>query len=78
MNTMRRPRTIPAIDFRLCAGFRTPECKDHPRALAAGVRKAPRQEIAGCEAPTVQRALWGFGVGVSVWEVEARLAIGSL
>src|SRR5213078_1796711 len=63
---------------RLCAGFRTPECQDHPRALAAGVRKAPRHEIAGCGAPTVQRALWGFGAGVSVGEVEPTLAIGSL
>jgi hypothetical protein len=43
-----------------------------------GVRKAPRHEIAGCGAPTVQRALWGFGVGVSVGEVEPTLAIGSL
>src|ERR1700738_1322782 len=55
-----------------------PGCGDHRCARRAGVRKAPRQEIAGCGAPTVQRALWGFGVGESVGEVEARLAIGSL
>jgi hypothetical protein len=55
-----------------------PACRDHPDARTAGVRKAPRHEIAGCEAPTVQRVLWGFGVGVSVGEVEATLAIGSL
>src|SRR6202048_4410583 len=61
-----------------CAGFRMPGCRDHRCARRAGVRKAPRQEIAGCGAPTVQRALWGFGVGESVGEVEARLAIGSL
>jgi hypothetical protein len=67
-----------ACHFRLCAGFRMPACRDHPDARTAGVRKAPRQEIAGCEAPTVQRVLWGFGVGVSVGEVEATLAIGSL
>jgi len=29
------------------AGFWTPECRDYPRALAAGVQKAPRHEIAG-------------------------------
>jgi hypothetical protein len=27
-------------------GSRTPECRDYPRARAAGVRKAPRHEIA--------------------------------
>ena len=31
----------------------------------------------GVWAPTVQRALWGFGAGVSVGEVEPPLAIGS-
>src|SRR5258708_16412035 len=61
-----------------CAGFRTPGCRDHPHARTAGVRKASRHEIAGCGAPTVQRVLWGFGVGVSVGEVEPTLAIGSL
>src|SRR6478672_3182518 len=55
-----------------------PACRDHPHARRAGVRKAPRQEIAGCGAPTVQRALWGFDAGVSVGEVEPTLAIGSL
>src|ERR1700704_5224425 len=29
-----------------CAGFRTPECRSSPRARSAGVRKAPRHEIA--------------------------------
>jgi hypothetical protein len=55
-----------------------PECKAHPRAQAAGVRKAPRHEIAGCWAPTVQRALWGFGHGVGVGDVEAMRPIRSL
>jgi len=55
-----------------------PGCRDHPHAGTAGVRKAPRHEIAGCGAPTVQQVLWGFGVGVSVGEVEPTLAIGSL
>ena len=52
--------------------------RDYRRAQSAGVRKAPRQEIAGCGAPTVQRALWGFGAGVSVGEVASTLLIGSL
>jgi hypothetical protein len=37
-----------------------------PLALAAGVQKAPRHEVAGSLAPAVPRALWGFdfrGVG---------------
>src|SRR5713226_4364306 len=55
-----------------------PACRDHPHAETAGVRKAPRHEIAGCGAPTVQRVLWGFGVGVSVGEVGPTLAIGLL
>src|SRR5258707_680849 len=74
------PLTEPpsVIDVAYCAGFRTPGCRDHPHARTAGVRKASRHEIAGCGAPTVQRVLWGFGVGVSVGEVEPTLAIGSL
>ena len=31
----------------LCAGFRTPATTSYPRAPEAGVRKAPRHEIAG-------------------------------
>src|SRR6266849_7099505 len=69
---------VALCDDCLCAGFRMPACRDHPHARTAGVRKAPRHEIAGCGAPTVQRVLWGFGVGVSVGEVESMLAIGSL
>ena len=69
---------IGRADVRLCAGFRTPECQDHPRAAAASVRKAPRHEIAGCGAPRMPRALWGFGRGVSVEDVEVRRRIRSL
>src|SRR5258707_1024953 len=47
-----------------CAGFRTPECKDHPRALAAGVRKAPRHEIAGC---WHRRCSGGYGDLAAAW-----------
>src|SRR5260370_627884 len=71
-------RSSRRVEARFCAGFRTPGCRDHPHARTAGVRKASRHEIAGCGAPTVQRVLWGFGVGVSVGEVEPTLAIGSL
>jgi hypothetical protein len=38
-------------------GFRTPGMKRHSHALAAGVRKAPRHEIAVGSAPAVRRAL---------------------
>ncbi len=38
-------------DFRNCAGFRTPAMTGSPRADAAGVRKAPRHEIAVGSAP---------------------------
>ena len=34
-----------------------------PRTVAAGVRKAPRHEVAGSLALAVQRALWGFDGG---------------
>jgi hypothetical protein len=51
------------LDVALCAGFRTTECRDYPRVLTAGVRKAPRHEIAVGSAPAVRRALWGFGGG---------------
>jgi hypothetical protein len=55
--------------------FRPPELRNHPRARTAGGRKAPRHEIAGCGAPTVQRALWGFGADVSVGEADPSLSI---
>src|SRR5262249_14947905 len=40
-----------------------------PRADAAGVRKAPRHEIAVGGAPALQRALWGFDYGVGLQKV---------
>ena len=47
----------------------------HPRAAATGVRKAPRQEIAGSGALAVPRMLWGFSRGFWVDEVgQDRLA----
>jgi hypothetical protein len=46
-STFRQRKFLASFaDGGLCAGFRTPECRDHPRALAAGVGKAPRHEIA--------------------------------
>ena len=41
----------------ICAGFWTPGMMRHSHALAAGVRKAPRHEIAVGSAPAVRRAL---------------------
>ena len=58
-------------DVRVCAGFRTLECRDHPRAVAASVREAPRQEIAVGGAAAVRRALWGFGG--ETWGAELGL-----
>jgi hypothetical protein len=40
--------------------------------------KSAKARNRGSGAPTVQRALWGFGVGGSVGDVEVRLAIVSL
>jgi len=52
--------------FGFCAGFRMPACRDHPHARTAGVRKAPRHEVAGSWALAVQRALWGFDGGAGL------------
>src|ERR1019366_8342089 len=49
---------------RFCAGFRTPGMMSQPRAPVAGVREAPRHEIAGSGAPAVPRTLWGFSRGM--------------
>jgi hypothetical protein len=37
-----------------------------PRAVAAGVQKAPRHEVAGSLALAVPRALWGFDGGAQL------------
>ena len=50
-------------DVADCAGFRTPALMSESRADAAGVRKAPRHEIAVEHVTAVPRALWGFGRG---------------
>jgi hypothetical protein len=42
---------------RSCAGFSDAWMRTSPRALTAGVGKAPRHEIAGVGSPTVQRAM---------------------
>jgi hypothetical protein len=54
-----RARALEAAEksYVPCAGFRTPGMKRHSHALAAGVRKAPRHEIAVGSAPAVRRAL---------------------
>jgi hypothetical protein len=40
--------------------------KEAPHAQLTGVQKAPRHEVAGSWAPTVQRALWGFIAGAEL------------
>jgi len=64
----KRTTSAPSAYFSYCAGFRTPACRDYPRALAASVGKAPRQEIAVGVALAVRRALWGFGRGLLLEE----------
>src|SRR5262249_18488687 len=61
---------VPGV--RNCAGFRTPALTCEPHAHAAGVRKAPRHEIAGSEAAAVQRSLWGFGRGIELEKVAPK------
>ena len=56
----------------LCAGFSDAGMTMLPCAVATGVREAPRHEIAGSGAPTVPRALWGFGRGVGLEEVGPK------
>jgi len=51
----------PLVCRFLDAGMTTP-----PRAVAAGVQKAPRHEVAGNLALAVQRALWGFDSGAGL------------
>src|SRR5215471_17765964 len=49
--------------FRYCAGFRTPARQGSPRAEAAGVRKAPRHEIAEGGAPVGAAGAMGIWAG---------------
>jgi hypothetical protein len=51
---------LPATRRLLCR-FLNAGMTISPRVDAAGVRKAPRHEIAGNGALAVPRALWGFG-----------------
>ena len=53
-----------------CIGFRMPAWRDYPHAPTAGVRKAPRHEVAGCGAPAVQPVLWGFVRGARLRKFE--------
>ena len=59
------------LNVACCAGFRT-ECRTCRRARAAGVRKAPRHEIAVCGALAVPRALWGIERDVGLKENDAK------
>jgi hypothetical protein len=40
-------RRLACLNDRSCAVFWTPGCRHYPRALVAGVKKAPRHKIAG-------------------------------
>jgi hypothetical protein len=44
-------------------GFLDAGKKEAAQAQLTGVQKAPRHEVAGSRAPTVQRVLWGFDAG---------------
>jgi hypothetical protein len=55
-----------ALAFRHLCRFLDAGITILPRAVAAGVQKAPRHEVAGGWAPAVQRALWGFGGGAEL------------
>jgi hypothetical protein len=57
-------------------GRRHPQCQ--PRARAAGVRKAPRHEIAVGKARRVQQALWRIGRSVGLKEVGRERSTRSL
>jgi hypothetical protein len=71
--TSRSPQSHQALSQLLCR-FSDAGMRDLARTRTAGVRKAPRHEIAGCWASTVQRALWGFGADVSVGEADPSLS----
>jgi len=47
-------------DFRSCEGFRMPARDDGARDSGTGVRKPPREEIAGRDTLAVQRVLRGI------------------
>ena len=61
-----RALNAPAVwpDVAFCAGFSDAGMPMPSTCSGAGVREAPRHEIAGCGAATGQRALWGFDRGV--------------
>src|SRR5436190_18171036 len=55
---------------------RTPASRGHPRALTAGVREAPRHEIALSGQRRLQQALWGFGRSRRCWDGALGSRIG--
>jgi len=68
-----------ASDFVLCEDARTPAWRTSPRAPTAGVREAPRHEIAGrWGAPIRLRERWGLSTSLGLcWPVleEALLRL---
>src|SRR2546421_11352439 len=55
---------------------RTPAWRGHPRAPTAGVREAPRHEIALSGQRRLQQALWGFGRSRRCWDGALGNRIG--
>ena len=53
-------RIVSKIDVAFVCRFLDAGMTALSRAVAAGVQKAPRHEVAGSLALAVQRALWGF------------------
>jgi hypothetical protein len=53
-------------ECRLLCRFLDAGMTNLPRAVAAGVQKAPRHEVAGSLALVVLRALWGFDSGAGL------------
>src|SRR5260370_42580131 len=65
-----RPFSVTQLRIRTgfsCAGFRTPAVTKPPHARAAGVRKAPRHEIAGRWGPVGAAGLYGDLAARSGW-----------
>ena len=59
-------RASTTFHVRLLCRFLDAGMTPSPRAVAAGVQKAPRHEVAGSLALAVQRALWGFDGGAEL------------
>ena len=63
-----RPRSLILAkdDVRFCPGFRMPAHRDGAACTGAGVRKPPKNEVAGSWAPAKQRPLSEFNAGAAL------------